>query len=140
MKPYTKPENIRGLMKTLKKITIATLVGLTATYAVASEKLGQNDLKQHAAEICVQAVNDTYGDGSIVSVRKRVDWQRDTSRLMHNDGLSASVRLLVRPQGNPLTRIICEVNQNKRITLNSLDLTAEDSSGWLAINGSKTNK
>ncbi|WP_100656189.1 hypothetical protein [Alteromonas flava] len=120
-------------MKLFKSVMFFLVLGLVSVNAQANAKLSQSELKQQASEICVEATSEAYGNDAIVYVRKRVDWERDASRRLHNDGLTASVRLLSRNQDNGLSRVICNVDQNQRITLSAAKISKDTNHELFAI-------
>lgn len=127
-------------MKSSTSLKVAALlVGLMGSGVNAAETLNRLELKQQASAICVNAINETYGDNAVTSVRKRIQWQPNASRLHHKDGMSASVRLLAKLEGDHLSRVVCNVDQHQRIRLVAERIAKEESNGLLAIRQSTSN-
>lgn len=127
-------------MKSSTSLKIAALlVGLMGSSVNAAETLNRLELKQQASAICVNAINETYGDDAVTFVRQRIQWQPNASRLHHKDGMSASVRLLAKLEGDHLSRVVCNVDQHQRIRLVAERIAKEESNGLLAIQQSTSN-
>ncbi|MBU2876884.1 MULTISPECIES: hypothetical protein [Aliiglaciecola] len=125
-------------MKKLIKFSLVAIILLTAITVRASDRMSQTELKLSALQLCRQAAVDTYGVDAIVSVRKRVEWQRDTSRRLWFDGLRASVRMVLRLDEVHLARVMCLVDQQQRMLLTVVKVSPDGESGLLATSKIKS--
>lgn len=126
-------------MNRLSKLGIAVVFSLMATTTVAGDKMSQSELKQQALQMCTQSAIDTYGADAIVSVRKRVEWQQDSSRLNWHDGLQAHVRMIVWLDEEHLAKVMCSVDQKHHLSLTAVEVSPNDENGLLAVSQMELN-